>query len=363
MKEDNSKEILRSRKAEHVQLTIDEDVGVEKATNGFEYFEVIPKSIPNINYRDITLETEFLGRKFDAPILVSGMTGGYPAAEKINKGIARVCSKMNIPMGVGSQRAMIENPDTINTFNVKEEVGDLFLIGNLGLVQFCKNYGEKEYTAAIEGINADAMAIHINAFQELCQPEGDLDFANSWTELKEICKYSDVPVIVKEVGSGIAYEEVIKMEKMGCAAVDVGGSGGTSWAKLELMRNDNPPFRLDDPVLRWGVPTAFGTYEATAKSSIPIISTGGMYHGSMATKALAMGSSMIGVARPIIQAFVDQGEKGVEDWINHYLETIKRLMFLMGVDTINQLKTQRSRLVPRLRAREWMLHRKIINST
>lgn len=354
--------VLTSRKAEHVKLTIDQDVGVAAATNGFEFFEVIPRSIPNIDYKDISTEVEFLGRKFSAPVLVAGMTGGYPEAEMINKGIARVCAKLNIPMGVGSQRAMIINPDTKATFDVKSEVPDVFLIGNLGLVQFCMDFSEKEYNDAVAGINADAMALHVNAFQELCQPEGDLNFKNAWKELEKISKYSKVPVIVKEVGSGMGFEEVIKMEKIGCAAVDIGGSGGTSWAKLELMRHDgeDPPFSIDDPVLTWGVPTAFASYEANCKATLPIISTGGMYNGVMAAKALMMGSSMIGVARPVIKAFMKDGEKGVEKWLLHYIETIKRVMFLIGVDNIPQLNTQRSRLIPRTRAREWLLHRKII---
>ncbi len=345
-----------------MKLVIDENVGVENASNGFEYFEVVPRSIPNIDFDEISTEVEFLGRKFSAPILVAGMTGGYPEAEKINIGIARVCAKLNIPMGIGSQRAMIINSDTTRTFNVKNEVKDLFLIGNLGLVQFCMDFDRKEYEMAVDSVQADAMAIHVNAFQELCQPEGDLNFKNAWEELEKICKYSKVPVIVKEVGSGMGFEEVVKMEKIGCAAVDIGGSGGTSWAKLELMRHDgeDPPFALDDPVLTWGVPTAFASYEANVKATLPIISTGGMYNGVMAAKALMMGSTLVGVARPVIQAFMKDGEDGVEKYLRHYTETIKRVMFLIGVGSIDKMRTQRSRLIPRLRAREWLLHRKII---
>ncbi|MCY3410584.1 MAG: type 2 isopentenyl-diphosphate Delta-isomerase [Candidatus Heimdallarchaeota archaeon] len=354
--------VLHSRKAEHVKLTIDKDVGVEGSTNGFEYFEVIPRSIPNINYSDISTETEFLGKTFNAPVLVAGMTGGYPEAEKINNGIAKICEKLNIPMGIGSQRAMIVNPETRNTFAVKDNHPELFLIGNLGLVQFCMDFGMVEYNAALEGVQADAMAIHINAFQELCQPEGDLNFADAWSKFNGLIKESKVPVIAKEVGSGMPFEEVVKMEKIGCAAVDIGGSGGTSWPKLELMRHEggNVPFEITDPVLKWGIPTAFSTYEAVSKATLPIISTGGMYDGTLASKALMMGASMVGIARPVIKAYINHGEDGVEKWLTHYIETIKRMMFLLGIDNIAQLKTQRSRLVPRDRAREWLLHRKII---
>jgi isopentenyl-diphosphate delta-isomerase len=266
-------------------------------------------------------------------------------------------------MGVGSQRAMIVNQEMTSTFNVKSEVEDLFLIGNLGLVQFCMDFGEDEYYTAKASIEADAMAIHVNAFQELCQPEGDVNFTGAWNELEKICKYSDVPVIGKEVGSGIAWEEVKRMQDIGCSAVDIGGAGGTSWAKIELMRHEGDeelPFSLDDPALRWGIPTAFATWEATEKCFVPTISTGGMYHGLAAAKALAMGTSMVGIARPVLQNLINHGESAAEKYLRNYIETIKRMMFLIGVDNIESLKNQKSRIIPQGRAREWLVQRGLL---
>lgn len=231
-KSDEDKLELKSRKAQHVKIVIDENVGVDKVSNGFELFDIIPRSVPDINYSDISMDAEFLGRTFDHPIMVAGMTGGYPEAKKINNMLARICSRLNIPMGLGSQRAMIVNPETTNTFNVKENVSDLFLVGNLGLVQFCMDFGINEYDQAVEGVNADAMAIHVNAFQELCQSEGDVNFKGAWDEFEKICNNSKIPVIGKEVGTGIPYEDVVNMERLGASAVDIGGAGGTSWAKI-----------------------------------------------------------------------------------------------------------------------------------
>jgi len=353
---------LSSRKAQHVKLVVDEDTGVQTSSNGFEDFEIVPRAIPDINYNDISLETDFLDHTFQAPVLVAGMTGGYPEAESINKKLANICSNLGIPMGIGSQRAMVVDPTTTVTYNVKETVEDVFLIGNLGLVQFCLDFGENEFQQAVDGINADAMAIHVNAFQELCQPEGDLNFSGAWNELENITKYSSVPIIGKEVGGGIAWEEVKRMQDIGCAAVDIGGSGGTSWAKIELMRHDseNPPFQLDDPTLNWGIPTSFATWEATEKTNISLISTGGIYHGLEAAKALAMGTSLVGVARPVLQALIHHGEETAQKWLENYIETIKRVMFLMGVDSVTSLKNQKSRLIPRGRARDWLLRREML---
>jgi isopentenyl-diphosphate delta-isomerase len=360
----NNDKKLESRKAEHVKLVIENDVSVKGTSNAFEYFDLVPRSIPDINYQDISTEVGFLNNKFSAPILVAGMTGGYPEARKLNLGLARICANLGIPLGVGSQRAMIINHKMTSTFNVKEKVSDIFLIGNLGLVQFCNEFQYHDYLSAVENIAADAMAIHINAFQEVCQPEGDLNFSGAWDWLAKLCKKSPVPVIAKEVGSGISWEEVVRMEKIGCSAVDIGGSGGTSWPKIEIMRHNssNPPFDLDDPTLKWGIPTAFATWEATQSSDIPIISTGGMNHGLMAAKALAMGASMVGIARPVLKALIEGGEGYAEKWLNEYITTIKRVMFLMGVDTIDKLRQQKERIIPHGHALEWLQRRKKLHS-
>jgi isopentenyl-diphosphate delta-isomerase len=363
MNKNNVDPHIENRKAEHIKLVAERNVAVENASNGFELFDVVPTAIPNINFKEISLQTTFLGKEFSAPILVAGMTGGYSEAEKINTGIGRVCAKLGIPMGVGSQRAMILNEGLTPTFDIKREVPNLFLIGNLGLVQFCNEFDINDYHTATEKIAADAMALHVNAFQELCQPEGDVNFAGAWDQLEMICKESTVPVIGKEVGSGIAWEEVERMHQIGCQAVDVGGSGGTSWAKIELMRyeGDELLFTLDDPTLDWGIPTAFATWEATEKTNVDIIATGGMYHGLMAAKSLAMGASLVGIARPVLQAFMSGGEPLVEKWLLRYMETIKSVMFLMGSTRISDLKQTKSRLIPTGKAREWLLQRKLIS--
>ncbi len=358
---------LSSRKAQHVKLVAEEDVSVAGSSTLFEYFDIIPAAIPDIDFDEVSTVTSFLGHEFQAPILVAGMTGGYPEAEAINKKIAKVCEELGIPMGVGSQRAMVENPDLSKTFNVKSVAPDVFLIGNLGLVQFNIGYGVEEANRAVELIDADALAVHFNAFQELMQPEGDTKFGGSWQALKSLCQNVDVPVIGKEVGCGISWNEVVRLQEIGCAAVDVGGAGGTSWAKIEVMRHpsigkDDPlkPFDVDDPTLKWGIPTSISTWEATAKSTIPIIATGGMYHPLYAAKALLMGARMVGIARPVLQALLEGGEKGVRNYLLNYIYNIKRIMFLVGAKSVDQLPGMRWRLVPWGKAKDWLEYRNLL---
>ncbi len=350
--------IISSRKEDHVNLALTADVTVKSKSNGFEEFDIVPTAIPDINFDEIQLDVEFLGQKFSAPVLIAGMTGGYDNAEKINNSLAKVAEDLNIPFGVGSQRAMIKNPSMTKTYSVKDSNPNVYLIGNLGLVQFSYDFTIEDYFTAQDKIKADAMAIHVNPFQELCQPEGDLNWEGAWTNLKKICNESKVPVIVKEVGTGISGIEISRLEKIGCSAIDVGGAGGTSWPKLELYRNNLPnSLPMDDPTLNWGIPTAYATWEATAETSVPIISTGGMYHGLMAAKAITMGSHMVGIARPVLQALTTDGIDGAKKWLERYILDIKRVMFLMGIDNIEKLRQQKHRVIPHGKAREWLLRR------
>jgi len=359
---------LKSRKAHHVKIVVEEDVSVEGQTNFFEYFDIIPSAIPDIDFEEVSTETKFLGKTFSAPILIAGMTGGYPEAKKINQAIAEVCQDLNIPMGVGSQRAMLADPSLVETFDVKKFAPDVFLIGNIGLVQLNYGYGVDDAQRAVDLINADAIAVHVNAFQELMQPEGDTNFKGLWEKMEEICKTLSVPVIGKEVGSGMSWQDVLRMQEAGCSAVDVGGAGGTSWPKIEILRHveektkkkAGKPLPLNDPLLKWGVPTALATWEATTKTNIPIISTGGMYHPLSAAKALLMGAKMVGIARPVLKILIEKGKEGVKEYLEEYILNVKRIMFLVGAKNIEQMTSMKWRLVPWGRAKDWLEVRKLL---
>ncbi len=228
----NDENNLPSRKADHVKLVIEEDTGIDRVSNGFENFKIIPSAIPEVDYREISMATSFLDFEFKAPIMIAGMTGGYPEAEKINKKLASICNEVGIPMGVGSQRAMIKNKNMIPTYDVKKHFEDLFLVGNLGLVQFNYDFGINEYNECVEQIDADAMALHVNAFQELCQPEGDLNFSDLWKELETLCEKSKVPIIGKEVGSGIGIEDVKNLNKLDVVQLMLEGQEALHGQKL-----------------------------------------------------------------------------------------------------------------------------------
>ena len=218
------------RKVDHIRICLDDKAQAKKATSGFEDLQLVHRALPETDKAKINLQTTFLGKKFKAPIIVGAMTGGAEEAIKINASIAEAVEKLGLGMGLGSQRAAIENKNLEKTYCVaREKAPHAFLIANVGGVQLVHGYGVKEVKRIVEMIDADAVAVHLNALQEAVQPEGQTNFKGILAKISEIAAAIDKPVIVKETGAGIAAEDAKKLEAAGVKAIDIGGAGGTSF--------------------------------------------------------------------------------------------------------------------------------------
>jgi len=240
-----------------LRICLEEDVEAKRITTGFEEIFLIHRAMPEINLDEIDLSTEFLGHKFSAPIIVEGMTGGTKVSLKINASIAEAVEELGLGMGVGSQRVAIEDPSLEETFKIaREKAPNAFLIANLGGPQLIRDYNLEKVRRAIEMIEADALAIHLNPLQEAVQPEGDTTYRGMLEKIREITEALDVPVIVKETGAGIASEEAVMLESAGVSCIDVAGAGGTSWAAVEYHRaklcGDRVAQMLGEELWDWG---------------------------------------------------------------------------------------------------------------
>jgi len=194
------------------------------------------------------------------------MTGGTEEAIEINANIAQAVEKLGLGMGLGSQRAAIENSALERTYRVaREKAPHAFLVANVGGVQLVHGYGVKEVKRIVEMIDADAVAIHLNALQEAVQPEGQTNFKGVLARIQEIAGAVDVPVIAKETGAGISSEDAKALEKAGVKAIDVGGVGGTSFAAVEYHRTTKKEGEiqhyLGEALWDWGIPTAVSLIE------------------------------------------------------------------------------------------------------
>jgi len=332
----------RRRKADHIDICLEEDVQARTVTTGFEDVHFVHRALPEINREEIDLKIKVFNHEFSAPIIVGAMTGGTAKAEKINAAIAKAVEQLGLGMGLGSQRAAIENPKLEKTFSIaRKNAPTAFLIANLGGPQLVQGYGLKEARKAVEMIEADALAIHLNPLQEAIQPEGETKFKGLTEKIGEIAAELDVPVIVKETGAGIAAEEAKKLESVGVKGIDVAGAGGTSWAAVEYYRAKKAKNsfleRLGEAFWDWGIPTAVSLVEVVQSVSIPVIASGGIRDGVQAAKALALGASLSSLSSPILKQAV-KGPEEVKKTLEHIIEELRNAMFLVGADSIEKLR-------------------------
>ncbi len=329
------------RKVDHIRICLDDKAQAKRATSGFEDIQLVHRALPEIDKAKIDLSTCFLGKKFNAPIIVGAMTGGTEEATNINANIAQAVEKLGLGMGVGSQRAAIENSSLERTYRVaREKAPHAFLIANVGGVQLVHGFGVKEVKRIVEMIDADAVAVHLNALQEAVQPEGQTNFQGVLAKIAEIAAALDKPVLVKETGAGISAEDAKALEQAGVKAIDIGGVGGTSFAAVEYHRVNKKDGEiqhyLGEALWDWGIPTAVSLIENAQSVKLPLIASGGIRSGTDIAKALALNADLAGIVQPILQTAV-KGAAETEQKLRCLTEELRNVMFLTGVLKISDL--------------------------
>jgi isopentenyl-diphosphate delta-isomerase len=320
-----------SRKAEHLRINIERDVGAKGLTAGFERYVFAHRALPEIDLADVDTSIRLFGRRLAAPLLISCMTGGTPEATAINRRLAKVAAHYGLAMGLGSGRVLLESPETIDSFDVRAEAPEALLFANLGAVQLNKGYELAHCRRLVEMLKADALVLHLNPLQEALQPEGDTCFRGLLERIAELCARADFPIVVKEVGWGIGAGEVRALFDAGVAAVDVAGAGGTSWSEVERYRIVEPwRARVAGAFGAWGIPTARAIADARAIAPEgTLIASGGIRTGLEAAKAFALGADLVGIAGPFLRA-ADQGLETALELAREYVETLRIAMFCVG---------------------------------
>jgi isopentenyl-diphosphate delta-isomerase len=328
-----------ARKADHIRINLEEDVR-SNLTTGFERYHFTHLALPELNLGDIDLESEIFNRRLNAPILISSMTGGTDQAGRINRTLAEAAQETKIAMGLGSQRAAIDDPQLQSTFQVRQYAPDILLFANLGAVQLNYGYSLKECQLAVEMIEADALILHLNPLQEAVQPEGDGNFAGLMAKIEGVCKNLSVPVIVKEVGWGISEKTARQLAEVGVSAIDVAGAGGTSWSQVEMHRSNDPyQARLAGAFIDWGIPTTQALINVqSAVPGMTIFASGGVRDGIDIAKSIALGASLGGMAGPFLKAANDSLEATIAT-IQLIQKQIQVAMFASGAADIASLKT------------------------
>ena len=333
--------VTQTRKADHLRVCLEEDVQFQ-ATSGLERYRFRHCCLPELDYADLNLSTQFLGKSLAAPLLISSMTGGTELAQTINYRLAAAAQRFGLAMGVGSQRVAIENPDLAPTFAVRSVAPDILLFANLGAVQLNYSYGLAHCQRAIDWLEADALILHLNPLQEAVQSRGDTNFRGLLSKIGQLCRSLPVPVIAKEVGNGISAQMTERLIEVGVSAIDVAGAGGTSWAKVESERaSDVRQRRLGQTFANWGIPTGDCLVAIRQIApDLPLIASGGLRNGLEVAKALALGADLAGLALPFLQAAADS-ELALQELIEILSAELATVLFCTGSATIADLRAGR----------------------
>ena len=336
------------RKVHHIEICENRDVESSDRDQGLREYSFMPCALPELAWDDLDTKTKFLGREFEAPILITGMTGGVERGSHINHNLARAAAAAGIPMGVGSQRIALDDERFAGIFNVKKEVPGVFLIGNIGAAQLVGSRSREKAREiclrAIDMISADAMAIHVNVLQEMIQTEGDRDFRGVLDCIAFIARDFPVPLMIKEVGAGMDPRTATRLaSRLGTAvhAIDVGGRGGTSWGWIEGLRATDPmTFELAKGFRDWGLTT--GMALTTARQAIPmetqcqLVATGGIRSGVDVAKVVALGATMAGVGLPLFRAALKDTNE-VDAVLGNFIKGLKTVMICTGARQLSDL--------------------------
>jgi isopentenyl-diphosphate delta-isomerase len=301
---------IGQRKADHLALCAEGDVGFRRASTLLECVQLVHDALPDMKVSEVDLSTTVLGKTLRAPLVIAAMTGGTDQAGRINRELASIAEERGYGFGLGSQRAMHVRPGVGGTYRVREVAPKTLILGNVGVVQ-ARAMTTGEVRVLVDEVGADAVCIHLNPAMELVQPGGDRDFAGGLDTIHRIARDLGAPVVVKETGCGLSPSVGRRLREIGVLHVDVSGAGGTSWVGVETKRaqseGDVPAEALGQAFWDWGVPTGASVALLAPMGFETIVATGGIASGLDAARAIALGATAAGIARPVLKALLSGG--------------------------------------------------------
>lgn len=331
--------VTEQRKAEHVGIILNEKV--EADYNFWNDVRLIHESLPEVDYDDIDVSLKLFSQKLNAPIVIASMTGGFSAAKEINANLAKAAAQVGVALGVGSQRAALENPELEDTYAVVKDYDVPLRFANIGAPQLIEqegkgSYGFEEAQAAMRMVGAHVLLVHMNFLQEVVQPEGDKRARGCLSAIQRLAHR--LPVVAKETGAGVSKSMAVELKTAGVKGIDVGGLGGTSFSAVEFYRakkeGQTLKERLGSTFWNWGIPTPASV--VLARVGIPVIATGGIRSGLDVARALCLGASAAGTARPMLEAAKQSADAVVKE-LEMMIEELKAAMFLTGSATLDEL--------------------------
>ena len=346
---------IQSRKVDHIQLCAREEVEFKLKSTLFEEVHLIHSSLPELADAEIDTSIELAGKTLKAPIVITGMTGGAEKARVINQELAAVAEEFGLGFGVGSQRAMLVRPETLDTYQVREFAPSALVLGNIGVVQLSE-MSLQQVEDMVGAIAADALCVHLNPAQEMIQVDGDRDFRGCLDAIAARVEDLSVEIIAKETGCGINPNLVKALANRGVRTFDLSGAGGTTWVGVEALRGREGRREIGEDFWDWGLPTA--ALAATARSGLneaqnratKIIASGGVRNGHDVAKAIALGANAAGMALPFLRAVDRGGRDAARAEAKRMVDGLRVAMLLTGSHTLNELRQAPRHLGANLRS-------------
>lgn len=329
------------RKDAHLDLCASEEVAPRENRTLLDDVRLVHCALPELSVAEIDLRTRWFGKTLQAPLLITGMTGGTERAGEVNRALAGLAEESGVAFGVGSQRAMAERPELTATYSVRSVAPTTVLLGNIGVVQ-ATALGVDAVRRLADAIGADALAVHLNPGQELAQPEGDRDFRGGYATITGLVKAFGERLLVKETGCGLAPEVARRLVDCGVRSLDVSGLGGTSWVRVEELRSEGVAREVGAQFSGWGLPTAAAV--AAARRVVPagttLVASGGLRTGLDVARALALGADLGGLALPLFRAYQAGGVAGARDALRVVITALRHALALTGSRSVAELRTK-----------------------
>ncbi len=331
------------RKIEHIRA-IEQDPLTDRQGHWFDRIRLTHRALPECSLETVDPTVELFGKRLSFPLLISSMTGGdHQLIQRINANLAEAAERCQVALAVGSQRVMFSQPGARASFALRERAPTTVLIGNVGAVQLNYGFGVEQCREAIDCLGADALYLHLNPLQEAVQPEGDTDFRGLADKLAELVAVLPKPLLLKEVGCGLAPEDIALGYAAGVRYFDLAGSGGTSWSRIEYHRGDGSDLGLK--FQDWGVPTPLALQRAEPWiGRATLIASGGLRDGIDMAKSVILGASLCGLAAPFL-APARESADAVVAAIEQLRREFTTAMFLLGMPDIASMHNNRALIV------------------
>jgi isopentenyl-diphosphate delta-isomerase len=349
-------ESIGKRKTDHITLCATGEVGFRAQGPLFDQVRLVHDALPDLDADAIDTSLTLFGKKLRAPLLIAAMTGGTEEAGRINRELAALAEERGIAFGLGSQRAMHVREGVRETYRVRDVAPTALVLGNVGVVQ-AREMSSAEVRALAREVGADALCVHLNPAMELVQPGGDRDFRRGLETIARLVRdlgtaegepsgepgERPIPIVVKETGCGIAPHVAARLARAGVAHIDVSGAGGTSWVGVEAERaaeqGDTKGRALGEAFWDWGIPTAASVALLRPLRLETLIATGGIGSGMDVAKAIALGATAAGVARPILKALVSGGRAKAAAFLDAVIAELRAAMLLTGSANLAALRS------------------------